>query len=333
MAAPGLGNPLFTTQSFTDIVTTTLQGYSGEIADNVTNHNALLRQIDRKGNKKTATGRSIVQELEYAMNSTVTWYSGAETLDISPTETFTAAEFVYKQLAGNVTITGLEEIQNSGKEAVHNLLKSRIRNLEKSLKNTMGTALYSLGTENSGKILGGLRFLVADAASINGVTGTVGGIASGTYSWWRNYVYNHSNQGAGATASTSTIQHGMNTAWINTVRGSDKPDIITADSVMYLYYLESLTPNQRFMDDKGAGVGFTNLVYQSNVPVIFDDQCPASHMYMLNSDYLFMRPAKGREYKPLGEKSSVNQDAMVMPVVWAGNMTCSNRRLQAVILA
>ena len=49
--------------SFTDIVTTTLQGYSGTIADNVTNHNALLRQINRKGNKRVATGRSIVQEL------------------------------------------------------------------------------------------------------------------------------------------------------------------------------------------------------------------------------------------------------------------------------
>lgn len=330
MAGPGVGNPTFASTTFTDIVVTSLQGYSGELADNITNHNALLRQIDRKGNKKTATGRSIVQELEYAENSTTMWYSGAENLDITPSETFTAAEFVYKQLAGNVTITGLEEIQNSGKEAVFNLLKSRMRNLEKSLKNTMATALYALGTGSSGKELGGLRFLVADAGSQASVTGTVGGIASGTYSWWRNYVYNFSNQAV--TASTVSIQHAMNLAWINTIRGADKPDIITADATLYLYYLESLTPNQRFMDDKGAGVGFTNLVYQANVPVIYDDQAPANHMYFLNTDYLFLRPAKGREFKPLGEKSSVNQDAMVMPVVWAGNMTCSNRSLQAVIL-
>ena len=77
--------------SFTDIVTTSLHGYSGELADNITNHNALMRQIDRKGNKQTATGRSIVQELEYSENATIQWYSGAETLDTSPSETFTAA--------------------------------------------------------------------------------------------------------------------------------------------------------------------------------------------------------------------------------------------------
>jgi hypothetical protein len=56
-------------------------------------------------------------------------------------------------------------------------------------------------------------------------------------------------------------------------------------------------------------------------------------MYMLNSDYLFLRPAQGREFSPLGEKASVNQDAMVLPVVWAGNMTCSNRARQGIIQA
>ncbi len=311
--------------AFTDIITTTLQGYSGELADNITNHNALWRQIKRKGNMRPATGRSIVQELEYAVNGTTMWYSGAEALDISASETFTAAEYNYKQLAGNVTITGLEQIQNSGKEVVHNLLQSRMRNLEKSLTNTLATALYADGTGTSSKELGGLQLLVADTN-----TNTVGGISGNTYSWWRNYVCDMSS--AIGTASTNTIQHAMNLTWINTIRGADKPDIITADATFYLYYLESLTPNQRFTDDKGAGVGFTSLVYQANVPVIYDDQCPANHMYFLNTDYLFMRPSPKRQFTPLGEKSSVNQDALVMPIVWAGNMTVSNRARQGVII-
>jgi hypothetical protein len=116
------------------------------------------------------------------------WYSGAEELDISAQDTFTAAEFNYKQLAGNAVITGLEQIQNSGKEAVHNLLKSRIRNLEKSLKNTMATALYADGTGTSSKELGGLQLLVSDAG-----TGTVGGIISSTETWWKNKIYDFSN--------------------------------------------------------------------------------------------------------------------------------------------
>ena len=53
--------------TYTEIVTTTLAGYSKTMADNVTNNNELLRHIDRNGNKSPATGRTIVQELEYQM--------------------------------------------------------------------------------------------------------------------------------------------------------------------------------------------------------------------------------------------------------------------------
>lgn len=312
--------------SFSDIITTSLQGYSGKLADNITNHNALLRQIERKGNMMSATGRTIVQELEFAENGTVQWYQGADTLDTSVGETFTAAEYNYKQIAGNVVITGLEQIQNSGKEAVHNLLKARMRNLEKSLKNTIATALYADGTGSSSKEFGGLQHLVAD---VN--TNTVGGISGTTYDWWRNFVYDFST--LVITPSATTIGTAMQTTWLNTIRGADKPDIIAAGATYYTYYWDSLLANQRFMDDKGAGAGFTNLVYQGNVPVIYDDQCAATRMYFLNTDYLYVRPAKGRWLVPLGDRASINQDAVVMPMVAAGNMTCSNRARQGVITA
>ena len=54
-------------------------------------------------------------------------------------------------------------------------------------------------------------------------------------------------------------------------------------------------------------------------------------MYFLNTDYIYLRPHSARNVVPLERKSSLNQDAMVVPVVWAGNLTCSNRDLQGVI--
>ena len=303
--------------SFTEVITTTLQGYSKQLADNVTSHNALLNHNDKKGNKTPATGRTIVQELEYAENATAKWYSGYETLDVSPSEIFTAAEFNYKQLNGNVVISGLEQVQNSGKEAVHNLLKSRIKNLEKTLKNTVATALYADGTGTDGKELGGLQSLVADAG-----TGTVGGINSSTYTWWKNKIYDFSGESITA----------MNNLWLQCIRGADRPDVVTAGTTYFNFYWSSLQDNQRFTSDDTAQAGFMNLMFMS-APVFYDDQCTATKMYMLNTDYLFLRPAKGREFVPLGEKASVNQDALVMPVVWAGNMTTSNRSLQGIILA
>ena len=311
--------------NFTDIITSTLQGYSKKMADNITNHNALLRHLDEKGNKKDATGRTIVQELEFAVNGTVKWYAGYETLNVSASETYTAAEFNYKQLNGNVVISGLEQIQNSGPEAVHNLLKSRIKTLEKSLKNTMATALYADGTGSSAKEIGGLQHLVQDAGA-----GTVGGIDSATNSWWQNQIYDFSTEGV--TAGSDTIQSAMNKLWILCVRGADKTDVITADSVYYRYYWESLQPQQRFTSDRKAAAGFMNLMFM-DAPVFYDDQCPASHMYFLNTDYLFLRPAKGREFVPLGNRQPINQDAEVVPMVWGGNITCNGRQFQGVIVA
>jgi hypothetical protein len=311
--------------TYTEIVTTTLAGYSKTMADNVTNNNALLRHIDQNGNKSPATGRTIVQELEYAANSTTKWYSGYEVLDTSTSNVFTAAEFNYKQLAGNVVISGLEQVENSGPEQIFNLLKSRIRNLEKSLKNDMATALYADGTGTDSKELGGLQLIVPGT-----VGNTVGGINSGTYTFWANQVYDFSTEGI--TASATTIQTAMNTLWLACIRGADRPDVIVGDTNYFGFYWSSLQTNQRFTSDESASAGFMNLMFM-DAPVYYDDQCPSNKMYMLNTDYLFLRYAQGREFVPLGEKASVNQDALVMPVAWAGNMTVSNRARQGVIQA
>ena len=311
--------------TYTEIVTTTLAGYSKTMADNVTNNNALLRHIDRNGNKSPATGRTIVQELEYAANSTTKWYSGYEVLDTSTSNVFTAAEFNYKQLAGNVVISGLEQVENSGSEQIFNLLKSRIRNLEKSLKNDMATALYADGTGTDSKELGGLQLIVPGT-----VGNTVGGINSGTYTFWANQVYDFSTETV--TASATTIQTAMNTLWLACIRGADRPDVIVGDTNYFGFYWSSLQTNQRFTSDESASAGFMNLMFM-DAPVYYDDQCPSNKIYMLNTDYLFLRYAEGREFVPLGEKASVNQDALVMPVAWAGNMTVSNRARQGIIQA
>jgi hypothetical protein len=61
---------------------------------------------------------------------------------------------------------------------------------------------------------------------------------------------------------------------------------------------------------------------------------PSSTMYFLNTKYLAYRPHRDRNCVPLDpERFSVNQDAMVKLIGWAGNMTISNCGLQAVMVA
>lgn len=306
-----------------EIVATTLRNRQGELADNVTNHNALFMRLNKKGNIRPLDGgRTIVQELEYAENSTVAWYSGYEPLNTTPQEVFDAAEYDWKQLAGTVSISGLEEVKNSGKEAIINLLDARISNLRKSLRNTASTAIYADGTGSSGKELGGLQLLIDDDPT---ASATVGGINQNTHIFWRNQY------SAAAATSAGNILTRMNSMWLSCIRGTDKPDFIAADDDMYTYFEASLQQNQRFTDASMAAAGFESLKYKT-ADVFYDDQCPDKHMYFVNTDYLFLRPHKARQFVPLDDRNSLNQDAKVIPVVWAGNMTCSNRSLQGVII-
>jgi hypothetical protein len=307
--------------NLSEIVTTTLRNRSRTLSDNVSNHNALLRRLRENGNQTSVTGRDIVRELEYADNGTVQFYSGYETLDVSPSDVLSAAVFDYKQLAGNVTISGLEQVKNSGTEAIINLLEARINVLEKSLMNSLSTSLYSDGTGSSGKEVGGLQLIVADAG-----TGTVGGINSSTYTFWQNAQ----TTATSSAFSVANVQSDMNTIYLSLVRGADSPDLVMAGTNAYTAFLGSLQAIQRITSDDLANSGFTSLQYL-NSDVVFDSACNTNRMYFLNTDYLRLEVAAARDFVPGEAKMSVNQDAMVTPMFWSGNLTCSNRALQGVI--
>nr|CRH05486.1 Protein of unknown function [Candidatus Magnetococcus massalia] len=163
--------------NLSDIITSTLQSRSGQLTDNISANNALFNRMKKKGNiKPFSGGRAIIEELEYAENSTYQRYSGYETLNIQPSEVFTAAEFGIKQSAVAVTISGLEELQNSGNEQIIDLLESRIKNAERTLINNIAADMYSDGTADGGKQIGGLQLLVADDPS----SGVVGGSTAPT---------------------------------------------------------------------------------------------------------------------------------------------------------
>ncbi|WP_186260018.1 phage major capsid protein [Burkholderia gladioli] len=326
----GLQNP---SSTLTEIVTTTLRNRTGKLADNVTKNNALLYRLRRRGNVKTVSGgRTIVQELEYAENGTFKRYSGYEALNISPSDVFTGAEFNYAQAAVAVSISGLEQLQNSGEDAIIDLLESRIKNAEKTLVNNIALDCYSDGTADGGRQIGGLQLLV----SATPTTGVVGGIDASTSigSFWRNTAFSAVTNG-GAAATSANIQSYMNRVYVQQVRGTDRPDLIIADNNYFRLYLESLQAIQRITSNEMGEAGFDSLKYMSSDVVLdggFGGGAPSNTMFFLNTDYIYFRPHTDRNFAPIGDdRFAVNQDAMVKLVGFAGNMTVSNRRLQAVL--
>lgn len=316
--------------NLSEIITTTLRNRSGKTADNVSKGNPLLFKLKQQGGWKPASGRTIVQELEYSEGN-FQWYSGYETISITPADVLSAAEFDWKQAAASVTISGLErDVQNVGKEQVINLLEARIKNAERTLKNNLTIGMYSDGTGTGSKQVGGLQLLVADTPT----TGTVGGInrATASNAFWRNQSFDATTDGS-AAATAANIQKYMNTVFLRCTRGNDRPTMITADSAYYNLYWQSLQAIQRITSSDDAKAGFTALAFANNVPVYYEDSSgiPANHMYFLNTDYIFLRYAENRLFTPSDEVRPANQDAMTKIIFFAGNMTVSNAALQGVL--
>jgi hypothetical protein len=316
-----------------EIVTTTLRNRSGKLADNVTNNNALLSRMKKKGSiKPVSGGRTIVEELEYAQNGTYQRYAGYQVLNIQPSDVFTAAEFDWKQVAVAVTWNGLEiDVQNTGEEQIIDLLEARIANAEKTLRNNLSYDLYSNGTADGGLQIGGLQLLIADAPS----SGVVGGIDRSQWSFWRNQVFSGVNNGGSAVSATS-IQGYMNALWLSTKRQNDVTDLIIADNNFFQFYWQSLQAIQRITKEDDGEAGYQRLKFMG-ADVVADGgvgaACPANHMYFLNTEYIKYRPSSKRNMVPLENVQSINQDASVKLIVWAGNMTLSNAQLQGVLIA
>jgi len=229
------------------------------------------------------------------------------------------------------------------------LLEERIENGEGSFLNGLSLAMYGDGSLTGS--INGLQNLVAFAPT----SGVIGGIDRSMWQFWRNIAYSSLTNG-GAVASSANIQHYMNSVWKQLVRGRDMPDLIVADGNYWQLYLESLQAIQRIQTENSAPdlaeIGFQSLKYM-NADVVLDGGfqgfstdpfaaaysggtaiggSPANSMYFLNTKYLHWRPHADRNMVPLDpDRFSINQDAMVRLVGWAGNMTLSCAFLQGVL--
>lgn len=313
-------------RTWDSLLTTTLANYRKTMVDNIFDVYPLLSWLNGKlgmsmrGNsvkKVLDGGESIVEHLLYGTNSTARSYSGYETLDTTPQEGMTIGRFNWKQYSASVTMSGLEKRSNNGEAAMINLLTSKTKQAEMSLRDTMSADAFSDGTGNGGKALTGLAALVS-------ATATVGGLSPTTYPWWQS----NTTTGAGSFAATGLSK--MRTTFNSLSYGNDKPDFLVTDQEVYEYFESAHQPQERYSNTNVLNSGFTNLTFK-NVPLVFDRDCTAGYMYFLNSQYLSFVCHRDADFTTGPFVVPENQDASTAQILFQGNLTTNNRRKLGVI--
>lgn len=316
---------------FTEMVTTTDRTWGSKVTDNVSKHNALLARMKARGKIKTVGGGyEIAEPVEYAENQTYLRYSGYDALNTNASDVLTTVKYPYQQVALHVTASGREIRMNMSKERMFNLVQSRKDNALRTAANQFSIDAYSSGAL-ANQINGLANLIQTDGL------GTVGGIGAGTWAFWRNQFREATGTNTAASpsvANAAQFKGDMNRLWLLQNRGTDKPDLIVMTHDFFSLYEVGEQDKQRYADSDLAKAGFTTYKYKS-ADVIFDDNTnfttSGERAYFLNTDYLYLVQHREAQWTFDDEKRPTNQDAVVVPMYWMGNMVCTNRALQGVL--
>ena len=341
------------------------------LVDNIFNSNPLAVKL-LKNAEKLDGGRKIITPLEYAKNTAQGFYSGYDVLDTTPSDPVTSAVWDWKQAYANISISGEEELKNSGDSMVLSLLKAKMGNAERSLKDLFGTKLFGSGTAAPGTneitALCGqgveasadytAEGAIIDAGSsdawhapgnidncVIGYNRSLGGVNSDSYTWWESpfasFGQDSDNDNARATwgdLSETTdgvgkIVRRMTRMYGKLTIGSDQPDLIICPQNLYDAYETSLQANKRFVGtDAGLADAGFSTLRFKGADVVADSHCPDGVMLFLNTKYLDFKVHSKRNFSFQDFQKPINQDARTAKIFWMGQLVCTNPRMQGMIV-
>jgi hypothetical protein len=305
--------------TYNEISAITEKHYLPIMVDNIFKSNVLFARLKEKQTKLPG-GERILLPVAYATTTAAGSYYGADTLNTTPNDQITSAEFIWKQYYGNITITGLDELKNGGDAAKVSFVESKVQLAEKSLAYALGNDIYSLGSDSQALV--GLRLMVNTGATVYGGASTsYGGIDRTSYSWWNAQI---------DTTTTVLSISAMESLFGSCTIGNVHPTLIVTTQTIWDEYFTLLQPQQRFQDSKTADAGWANVTFRG-IPVVVDNRCPSGYLFMINEEYVKLFTHSKRDFKMEPFIKPVNQDIATAKVYWAGALCSNNPRLMGVM--
>jgi len=318
---------LTSTEKLQEAFSLALEDRSQGYADLVSNSNAILYLMKKKGQFKTFSGPTIRERLLYNESGTYTRYSGYQFLNPAPAELFNDAEFTAKLAAVSVTLSGEDILKNSGTNQLKDIMEEHMSAAEQELQDRFVEDLHSAGAEANQ--IGGLQMAIPTTP-----TNTYGGIDRNANTIWRTTTYDANSAFAGITAvSSTTVKTIFDNIMIARSRGNKGPNVIAAGQEHYIAYTAATVAIQQITNENELGkLGFSSLKYYGagkSVDVVLEGgigtAMPSNTTYFLDTNALKFRYHPDRNFVKFGGKQMpVNQDAIVQHIGMYGNLTLNN---------
>ena len=300
--------------------------------DLVSNNNAFLAVLNRKGLWQDYSGPRIRETLQID-KAAIQWASGYDFLDNAPVELFNDAYFTPKMAFVPISLSMEEIWNNRGESQIRPVLRSYLEAAERSLRDGMDEAAYSDGSGNGGKEIGGLDLavpLVDDA-------GTYGGISRADNPVWRTTTYDADTDfpDIGTQVTKDNIRQFWTRIMAQKTRGTRSPDLLLTSQEHYEKYDAATVAIQRITRSSGLGeLGFTTLEYigaNRRAEIVLaggiGSPMPANTTFFLETDSFRVRVNPANNFDKLFDgdgQMPINQAAIAQFIGWMGEITQTN---------
>jgi hypothetical protein len=320
-----------TNAAYQQILSMALEDRSSGYEDLVSNNNAMLAVMKRKGLWHTYSGPRIRQTLQIS-KQVAQWYSGYDQLLNPALDLFNDAYFDPKMVVVPVILSMQEILNNEGSAQLMDVYDSYIAAAERALEDTMDAEIYSDGTANGGKQITGL----ATAVPIVTNSGVYGGIDRATAVIWQTKTYDANSFLAGSTqVSATTIRPMLNYVMTKQSRGKDYADLLVMSPEHYAAYDAATVAIQRQTNSTSLGqLGFSAIEYiggGKRAEIVLDggigSNMPANTTFGLNTDSFRMRYHPNRNFDNLFDgdgQMPIDKDAIAQFIGWMGELTQVN---------
>jgi hypothetical protein len=325
--------PNITTNAhYQQILSMALEDRSSGYEDLVSNNNALLSVMRRKGLWQTYSGPRIRQTLQVG-KQVAQWYSGFDQLLNPAIDLFNDAFFEPKQVVVPIILSMQEILNNEGENQLLDVYDQYMEAAERSLEDTMDAALYSDGTANGGKQLTGL----ATAVPIITNSGIYGGIDRNTAVIWQTKTYDANSMAPtiGTQVNSTTIRPMLNFVMTKQSRGRDYADLLLMSPEHYAAYDAATLAIQRQTNETSLGkLGFSALEYiggGKRAEIVLDggigSNMPANTTFGLDTGSFRLRYHPNRNFDKLFDgdgQMPIDKDAIAQFIGWMGELTQVN---------
>ena len=238
---------------------------------------ALAYMLERKQTQCINDAEQFLIPMEHERNPNGGMIDEEEGISMDDFDPDTMAIYSAKTAAYGVRFGRKQKRVNAGKSKIYSLIDHKIKNTQKSLRDTLSSQLWT--GSGTGKQANGLtRLIPATAKASQSVS--IGGLSPSTYAWWRTQATNMANM-----AAATYLEEEMLSMYNIIEDETGAPDVIFCDRATQEIYENNAKEFVRVDARKIANVTFT-MTHYKDMPIIRDKEAPVGELRMITNDQI-----------------------------------------------